>query len=56
MISIEWQKKSCTNVQVTRPLRIDVKALQAVTMPNGGGPTLGRTSDQKMEKRNPSIS
>ena len=40
---------------MTSPLRIHVKALQTVTMPNGGGHTLGRTSDRMMKKRNPSI-
>ena len=49
-------KKSCTNVHVISLLRIHVKALKTVTMPNGGGHTLGRTSDQIMEKRNPLIS
>ena len=48
-------KKSCTNVNVTSCLRIYVKALQTVTMPNGGGHTLGRTSDKIIEKKNPSI-
>ena len=53
---IDWRKKSCTNVQVTSPLRIHVKALQTVTMPNGGSHSLGKTSDQIMKKRNPSCS
>ena len=30
-------QKGCTNVQVTTPLRIHVKALQTVAMSNGGG-------------------
>ena len=48
-------KKSCTNINVTSHLRIHVKALQTVTMPNGGGYNLGRTSDEIKEKRNLSI-
>ena len=49
-------KKSCTNVHITSHLKIHVKALQTVNMLNGGGHTLGRTSDKIREKRNPSIS
>ena len=41
-------KKSCTNVHVTSPLRIHVKYLQTVPMPNEGSHTLCRTSDQIM--------
>ena len=45
-------KKGCTNVIVTSRLRSHVKALETVTMPNGGGHTLGRTSEKVIEKRN----
>ena len=40
---------------MTSRLKIHVKALQTVTMPNGGGHTLGGTPDKAIEKRNPSI-
>ena len=56
MSSTEWLKKIALKSAVTCMGRIHVRTQKTVTKPNGGSQSLGKTSDEVLKKRNPSLS